>query len=90
MAEIGVSVSEIIEVRGSGFNVDELLALILIGCEQLSKTPTGVFTADHIIIYSDGSLRVNGFIFMIFFLMGYFLKDIQTNMSLYIKSFFFS
>ncbi|VDK83204.1 unnamed protein product [Litomosoides sigmodontis] len=58
MGDIGVSLSEIIEVRGCGLNDDELLALIIIGCEVLSKTPAGVFSPEHVILHTDGELEI--------------------------------
>ncbi|MCP9265807.1 Tyrosine-protein phosphatase non-receptor type 13 [Dirofilaria immitis] len=58
MGDIGVSLSEIIEVRGCGLNDDELLALIIIGCEVLIKTPAGVFSPEHVILYTDGELEI--------------------------------
>lgn len=58
MGGIGVSLSEIVEVRGCGLNDEELLAVIIIGCEVLSKTPAGVFSPDHVILHTDGELEV--------------------------------
>ncbi|KAL3982712.1 PDZ domain (Also known as DHR or GLGF) family protein [Acanthocheilonema viteae] len=58
MVDVGVSLSEIIEVRGCGLNDDELLALIIIGCEVLTKTPAGVFSPEHVILHTDGELEI--------------------------------
>ncbi|VDP11919.1 unnamed protein product [Onchocerca flexuosa] len=58
MGDVGVSLAEIIEVRGCGLNDDELLALIIIGCEVLTKTPAGVFTPEHVILHTDGELEI--------------------------------
>ncbi|VIO87353.1 Uncharacterized protein BM_BM6419 [Brugia malayi] len=58
MDDIGVSLSEIVEVRGCGLNDDELLALIIIGCEVLTKTPAGVFSPEHVILHTDGELEI--------------------------------
>uniref|UniRef100_A0A915PK59 PDZ domain-containing protein n=1 Tax=Setaria digitata TaxID=48799 RepID=A0A915PK59_9BILA len=58
MGDVGVSLSEIIEVRGCGLNDDELLALIIIGCEVLTKTPAGVFSPEHVILHTDGELEI--------------------------------
>lgn len=58
MGDVGVSLAEIIEVRGCGLNDDELLALIIIGCEVLTKTPAGVYAPEHVILHTDGELEV--------------------------------
>ncbi|EFO27314.2 hypothetical protein LOAG_01159 [Loa loa] len=58
MGDVGVSLSEIVEVRGCGLNDDELLALIIIGCEVLTKTTAGVFSPEHVILHTDGELEI--------------------------------
>uniref|UniRef100_A0A8R1TT13 FERM domain-containing protein n=1 Tax=Onchocerca volvulus TaxID=6282 RepID=A0A8R1TT13_ONCVO len=58
MGDVGVSLAEIIEVRGCGLNDDELLALIIIGCEVLTKTPAGVYAPEHVILHTDGELEI--------------------------------
>lgn len=58
MGDVSVSISEVIEVRGCRLNDEELLALIIIACEQLTKTPAGVFTPDHVFVHMFGDLEV--------------------------------
>uniref|UniRef100_A0A1I8EH06 FERM domain-containing protein n=1 Tax=Wuchereria bancrofti TaxID=6293 RepID=A0A1I8EH06_WUCBA len=58
MDDVGVSLLEIVEVRGCGLNDDELLALIITGCEVLTKTPAGVFSPEHVILHTDGELEI--------------------------------
>uniref|UniRef100_A0A0N5AXK2 KIND domain-containing protein n=1 Tax=Syphacia muris TaxID=451379 RepID=A0A0N5AXK2_9BILA len=58
MGDIGVSISEIVEVRGCGLNDDELLALIIIGCEVLSKAPRGVFSPSQVFVHNEGDLQI--------------------------------
>ncbi|VDM37179.1 unnamed protein product [Toxocara canis] len=58
MGDVSVSIAEIIEVRGCRLNDDELLALIIIACEQLTKTPPGVFTPDHVFVHMFGDLEI--------------------------------
>ncbi|VDK25024.1 unnamed protein product [Anisakis simplex] len=58
MGDVGVSISEIIEVRGCRLNDDELLALIIIACEQLAKTPSGLFTPDYVFVHMLGDLEI--------------------------------
>ncbi|VDN03701.1 unnamed protein product [Thelazia callipaeda] len=58
MGDVGVSLSEIIEVRGCGLNDDELLALIIIACEVLSQVPAGLFSPEHIVLHTDGELEI--------------------------------
>ncbi|VDN32087.1 unnamed protein product [Gongylonema pulchrum] len=55
MGGVGVSLSEIIEVRGCGLTDEELLALVIIGCEVLARTPPGLAAAGGV---SD-SLRMS-------------------------------
>uniref|UniRef100_F1KQZ6 Tyrosine-protein phosphatase non-receptor type 13 n=1 Tax=Ascaris suum TaxID=6253 RepID=F1KQZ6_ASCSU len=58
MGDVSVSISEVIEVRGCRLNDEELLALIIIACEQLTKTPAGVFTPDHVFVHMFGDLEI--------------------------------
>uniref|UniRef100_A0A915CJL8 KIND domain-containing protein n=2 Tax=Parascaris univalens TaxID=6257 RepID=A0A915CJL8_PARUN len=53
-----VSIAEVIEVRGCRLGDDELLALIIVACEQLAKTPAGVFTPDHVFVHLLGDLEI--------------------------------
>lgn len=56
--DIGVSLAEIVEVRGCGLTDEELLALVIIGCEVLAKSPTGVFSPEQVILHTDGELQI--------------------------------
>lgn len=74
MSDIGVSLSEIIEVRGCGLNDDELLALIIISCEVLTRVPAGVFSPEYVVLHTDGELEVCILMFIVSIIFKVFPK----------------